>query len=62
MLTGKQVEVKENKEEYTGTVLGSGIDFIELRDGIGHYTVFIVELEDGTLKMAHPCNVKVLKL
>lgn len=62
MLTGKRVEVKEKKEEYVGIVVGTGIDFIELRDGIGHYSVLIIELDDGSLKIANPCNVKVLNL
>jgi hypothetical protein len=62
MLTGKRVEVKANNEEYVGIVVGTGIDFIELRDGIGHYSVLIIELDDGSLKTTYPCYVKVLKL
>ncbi len=61
MIIGKQVEVRYNKETYGGTLVHFGISFEDLRYGVGHYTEAIIEKEDGQLKTAPVCCVRVLK-
>lgn len=35
-----------------------GIDYEELRDGVGHFSTAIVELEDGTVKNYPACLIQ----
>ena len=39
------------KESYQAYFLGFGIDYEELREGVGQYTTAILELEDGSVTM-----------
>jgi len=37
-------------ESRTGIFHGFGVDFEEFNDGVGNYTIAIIEWEDGTLE------------
>ena len=48
-------------EKGAGVFLKFGIDYEELRDGVGHYSTAIVEMPDGSLTNAAVGNVRFLK-
>lgn len=53
-------DLKKNlkKESYKAYFLGFGIDYEELRDGVGQYTSAILELDDGTVTMVPVFMIK----
>ena len=55
-------DLKKNlkKESYQAYFLGFGIDYEELRDGVGQYTSAILELEDGSVTMSPVFMIKFI--
>jgi hypothetical protein len=48
----RRVWVTQNGTQQEEVFLGWGVDYEELRDGVGSYSVAIIEYEDGTVGTA----------
>ena len=48
------------KESYQAYFLGFGVDYEELRDGVGQFTAAILELEDGSVTMVPAFMIKFI--
>lgn len=51
---------KKTRVDTTGRFHCWGIDYQEFESGPGMYTVAIVELDDGSVKVIHPTDVRFM--
>ena len=59
-ITGKKVYRDYGKERIQGTIIAVSQEFEELRDGVGHYPVFVIVLDSG-LVTSIPCSDSIIE-
>lgn len=50
LVNGLSKGVYEKQEDYTGQFIAHGIDYLDLENGVGQYSTFIVRKENGDVE------------